>query len=388
MDFRLNEEQQLLHDTVFKFSKKEWEPKTLEIDAEARFPYWLWHKFREMGWCGLMVPEEYGGAGLGLLEMCIMFEAAAHAGGDTGTALAWGTHCTIGTIPIIKCGSPEQKQRYLPKLASGEWIGCFCLTEPNVGSDAAHVQCTAAHKGDHYVLNGSKMFITNGPNADVAIVIAATDKSRGASGLSAFIVEKGFSGFSVGKTLEKIGQHGSETSEIVFDNCIVPVENRLLDEGDGFKKVGAVNLEYERTGLTAIWAGNIGYNIDLAIAYAKQRVQFGHPIIEYAQIREKIAQMQLEYDICKLLMYSAASKKDRGEFAPLEATEFKVFCAQASVRSALEAIQIHGGYGLMREYKVERSLRDSKLGQVGAGTEQMLLELIARITTGSRSLTI
>lgn len=187
MDFRLNEEQQLLHDTVTKFTKKEWEPKTLEIDAEAKFPYWLWQKFQEMGWCGLMIPEEYGGAGLGLLEMCIMFEAAGHAGGDTGTALAWGTHCTIGTIPIIKCGNQEQKQRYLPKLASGEWIGCFCLTEPNVGSDAAHVQCTATRKGDHYVLNGTKMFITNGPNADVAIVIAATDKSRGAGGLSAFI---------------------------------------------------------------------------------------------------------------------------------------------------------------------------------------------------------
>lgn len=388
MDFRLTDEQQMLHDTVFKFAKNEWEPHTLEIDAEAKLPMWLWEKFREMGWCGLMIPEEYGGTGLGLLETCIMFEAATHAGGDIGTALAWGTQCTIGSIPIIKCGSEEQKKKYLPKIASGEWISCFCLTEPNVGSDAAHVQCTAVRDGDHYVLNGTKMFITNGPNADVAIVIAATDKSKGAKGVTAFIVEKDFPGYSVGKKLDKIGQHGSETSEIIFDNCIVPAENRLLGEGDGFKKVGAVNLEYERTGLTAIWAGNLGYNLDLSIAYAQQRVQFGHPIVQYAQIREKIAQMQIDYDISKLLMYNAAWRKDYEEFAPLEATEFKVFTGQASVRSALEAIQIHGGYGLMREYKVERSLRDTKLGQVGAGTEQMLLELIARIKTGARSLTI
>lgn len=388
MDFNLSDEQKLLHDTVYKFSKNEWEPRTLEIDEEAKLPMWLWKKFREMGWCGLMIPEEYGGSGLGLLEMCIMFEAATHAGGDIGTALAWGTHCSIGSVPIIMCGNEEQKKKYLPKLASGEYIGCFCLTEPNVGSDAAHVQCTAVRKGDHYVINGTKMFITNGPNADLAIVIAATDKSLGARGVSAFIVEKGFEGFSVGKKLDKIGNHGSETSEIIFDNCIVPVENRLMEEGEGFSRVGAVNLEYERTSLTAIWTGNIGYNLNLSIAYAKQREQFGQQIVKYAQIREKIAQMQIDYDICKLLMYKAASKKDSGEFAPLEATEYKVFCGQASVRSALDSIQIHGGYGLMREYKVERSLRDAKLGQVGAGTEQMLLELVARIATQTRSLTI
>ncbi len=386
MDFSLSDQEQMLHDTVYKFAKNEWEPRTLEIDKEERFPMWLWDKFKEMGWCGLMIPEEYGGAGLSLLELCTMFEAAAHAGADIGTCLAWGTHCTIGSLPIVFCGNEEQKKKYLPRLASGEWIGCFCLTEPNVGSDAAHVQCTAVRKGDHYVLNGTKMFITNGPNADLAVVFAATDKSRGAKGVSAFIVERKFPGYSVGKRLDKIGMHGSETSEIIFDNCIVPVENRLLEEGAGFTKVGAKILEYERNSLVAIWTGNLGYNYDLSANYAKQRTQFDYPIIRFPQIRERLVHMKLDYDISKLLMYRAASKKDSGKDGPLEATEYKIFTGQASQRSASEAIQIHGGYGLMREYKVERSLRDAKLVQIGAGTEQVLTELVARLITDTRSL--
>lgn len=388
MDFTLTEEQRMLHDTVYKFVKSEWEPRTIEIDEKDEFPWWLWQRLRELGWCGLMIPEEYGGAGLGALDAAIMFEAAGHAGADTGAALAWATHVVIGTIPIVLCGSPEQKKKYLPKLASGEWISCFCLTEPNVGSDASNVQCTAVKKGDHYVLNGTKMFITNGPIADVAVVIASTDKSKGARGVSAFIVEKSFPGFSVGKKLDKIGQRGSETSEVIFDNCIVPEENRLLEEGDGFAKVGAANLEYERIVLPAIWVGTLGYNLDLAVSYAQQRTQFGHPIVRFPQIREMLARMKMDYDIAKLLMYRAAWMKDQGMPCALEATMFKVFVGQSSMRSAIEGMQVHGGYGMMREYKIERSLRDAKLTAVGGGTEQVLNEVIARIITGTRSVTM
>lgn len=388
MDFNMSAEQQLLHDTVFKFVKKEWEPRTLEIDESNRFPLWLWERFKELGWCGMMIPREYGGSGLSLLDTCIALEAATHAGADIGSALAWATHLSIGSIPLLVCGNEQQKQKYLPKLASGEWMSCFMLTEPNVGSDAAAVETTAVREGDFYIINGTKTFITNAPTADVGIVMASTDRSKGPKGLTAFMVDMHAEGITVGEPFNKIGPRGSEQAEVHFDNVRVPVEDRILEEGDGFIKVGVQNLEYERTCLTSLWTGALGYNIDLAVSYAKERRQFGKPIIQYAQIREKIAQMKMEYDICKLLMCKAASKKDAGEQAPLEATEFKIFVGQSGVRSAAEAIQIFGGYGLIKEYKIERSLRDAKLAQIGAGTEQMLLEIIARITTGTRSLTI
>jgi alkylation response protein AidB-like acyl-CoA dehydrogenase len=202
------------------------------------------------------------------------------------------------------------------------------------------------------------------------------------------MVDMHASGITVGQPFDKIGPRGSEQSEVHFDHVKVPVEDRILEEGEGFIKVGVQNLEYERTCLTSIWAGNLGYNIDLAVEYAKSRVQFGHPIVQYAQISEKIAQMKIEYDICKLMMYKAASQKDSGQQAPLEASEFKVFVGQCSCRSALEAMQIFGGMGLLKEMKIERSLRDAKLSQIGAGSEQMLLEIIARMVTGTRSLTI
>lgn len=388
MDFRLTEEQQMLHDAVYRFAKNEWEPRTQEIDESNQFPLWLWEKLRENGWCGIMVPTQYGGAGLGLTEACIAFEAATHAGGDTGAALGWATHCSIGTLPIVLCGNEEQKQKYLPKLASGEWISCFMLTEPNVGSDAAGVECTAVLNGDHYVLNGTKTFITNARVAKLGLILASTDKSRGAGGLTAFIVEMDSPGISIGPPFNKIGNRGSEQSEVSFDNVMIPVENRLMGEGDGFKKVGVQNLEYERTALTAIWTGVLGYNISLAAAYAKQRKQFGHPIISFAQIREKLALMQMDYDIAKLLMNKSCWLKDNGLPGAMESTEYKVFIGQANMRSAAEAIQIFGGYGLLKECKIERSLRDAKLAQIGAGSEQMLLEVITRMITGTRSLTI
>ncbi|MEN6348352.1 MAG: acyl-CoA dehydrogenase family protein [Syntrophomonas sp.] len=388
MDFKLTEEQKMLHDAVYNFTKKEWEPRTVEIDESNQFPMWLWEKLRGNGWCGIMVPEQYGGAGLGLTEACIAFEAATHAGGDTGATLGWATHCSIGTLPIVLCGTPEQKEKYLPKLASGEWISCFALTEPNVGSDAAGVECTAVLDGDSYILNGTKTFITNARIANLGMVLASTDRSKGAGGLTAFIVEMDSPGITCSSPFNKIGNRGSEQSEVHFDNVRIPIENRLLGEGDGFKKVGVQNLEYERTALTAIWTGVLGYNIDLAVAYAKQRQQFGQPIIRYAQIREKIAQMQMDYDIAKLLMAKSCWLKDNGLPGAMESTEYKVFIGQANMRSAADAIQIFGGYGLLKDYKIERSLRDAKLAQIGAGSEQMLLEVITRMISGTRSLTI
>lgn len=388
MNFDMSPEQKLLHDTIYKFVQKEWEPRTIEIDDSNRFPMWLWERFREEGWCGLMIPKEYGGAGLGLLETCIILEAATHAGGDIGSTLAWATHLSIGSVPLLLCGNEEQKKKYLPKMASGEWMSCFMLTEPDVGSDATSIGTTAVREGDHYIINGTKTYITNAPTADIGMMMAVTDKSKRAKGITAFIVDMHAEGITVGEPMDKIGPRGSEQAEVHFDNVKIPVEDRLLEEGEGFIKVGVQNLEFERTCLTSIWTGALGYNLDLAVDYAKTRVQFGHPIVQYAQIRDKIAQMKMEYDICKLLMYQAATKKDAGEFAAMEATQFKVFCGQCGVRSASEAMQIFGGAGLLKEMKIERSLRDAKLGQLGAGSEQMLMELIARLVTGTRSLTI
>jgi alkylation response protein AidB-like acyl-CoA dehydrogenase len=388
MDLRFNEEQQRLHDTAYKFAQNEWEPKTLEIDESNRFPMWLWEKFRELGWCGLLVPEEYGGAGLGMLETCLMIEAAVHGGGDVGSALTWASHLSIGSVPILKCGNEAQKQKYLPKLASGEWMSCFMLTEPNVGSDATGVETTAELKGDYYVINGTKTFITNAAKADVGMLMASTDLSKKARGLTAFMVDMHADGITVSEPFDKIGPRGSEQSEVHFDNVKVPVEDRIMEEGEGFVKVGVTNLEFERTGLACIWTGLQGYSIDLAVKYANERQQFGHPIAQYAQIRDRIAQMRLDYDVSKLLMYQAASKMDNHEPAMLESVEYKVYNSQASIKTAVEAMQVFGGYSLMKEYKIERSLRDAKLAAIGAGSEQMLLEIIARATTGVRSLTI
>jgi len=388
MDFRLSEEQERLVKTVQDFTRKEWEPRTIEIDESNEFPMWLWDRWKDLGWCGLMIPKEYGGAGLGLLDTCLMIEAATSAGADTGCALTWATHLAIGTVPIILCGNEEQKKKYLPKLATGELMSCFLLTEPNVGSDAAAVECVAVREGDHYIVNGTKTFITNAKKADIGMLMTSTDKTKKAKGLTAFIVDMKSPGITISEPFNKIGNRGSEQSEVFFDNVKIPVENRLLEEGDGFKKVGVQNLEFERTCLTCIWLGTLGYNIDLTVKFAKERVQFGHPIIQYAQIREKIANMKMDYDIGKLLMYKAAWQKDAGIPAPIEATEFKIFTGRAGVTSASEAIQIHGGYGVVKDYKIERSLRDAKLGQIGAGSEQMLLEIITRIITLTRSLTI
>jgi len=387
MDLRLTEEQQSLYDTAYKFAQKEWEPKTLEIDDENRFPLWLWDKLKENGWLGLLVPEEYGGAGLGLLETCLIMEAAVRAGGDVGSALTWGSHLTIGSVPILTCGNEAQKEKYLPKLASGEWMSCFMLTEPNVGSDAAGVETTAERKGDYYIVNGTKTFITNAAKADVGMLMASTDLSKKAKGITAFMVDMHSEGITIGEPFDKIGPRGSEQSEVHFNNVKVPVEDRILEEGEGFIKVGVTNLEFERTGLASIWTGLQGYSIDLAVKYACEREQFGHKIAEFPQIRDRIAQMRLEYDISKLLMYQAASKIDNGEKGMLESTEYKVYNSQACIRTALEAMQIFGGYSLIKEYKIERSLRDAKLSSIGAGSEQMLLEIIARATTGVRSMT-
>jgi len=388
MDLRLSEEQQSLIDTAYRFAQNEWEPRTLEIDESNRFPLWLWEKFRELNWCGLLIPEEYGGAGLSMLDACLLMEAAVHGGGDVGSALTWGSHVTIGSVPILTCGNEAQKEKFLPKFASGEWMSCFMLTEPNVGSDAAGIETTAELKGDYYLVNGTKTFITNAAKADWGMLMASTDRSKKARGITAFMVDMHADGVTVGEPFDKIGPRGSEQSEVHFDNVKIPVEDRILEEGEGFIKVGLTNLAYERTGLGPMWTGVQGYSIDLAVKYANEREQFGHKISCYSQIRERIAQMRIDYDISKLLMYQAACKVDCGEDAMVAASEYKVFNSRASMQNAIEAMQIFGGYSLIKEYKIERSLRDAKLATIGAGSEQMIMEIIARATVGGRSLTI
>jgi alkylation response protein AidB-like acyl-CoA dehydrogenase len=266
----------------------------------------------------------------------------------------------------------------MPKIASGEWVGAFGLTEPGAGSDAASVRTTATRKGDYYLLNGTKMFITNGPIADVLVVIAITDKEKKAAGISALIVEKGFPGYSVGRELKKMGVKASTTGELVFEDCPVPAQNILRREGEGFL-VALGTVEWDRSTLMAPFLGALAYAVDACVKYAKERVQFGRPIASFQAIQHKLADMKVILEATRLLIYRVAWLKDQGKFTnPVEAAAAKLFVGEFGMKAASDAVQIHGGYGLMHEYPVERIFRDAKLGAIGGGTSEIMRLIIAR----------
>jgi alkylation response protein AidB-like acyl-CoA dehydrogenase len=360
-----------------KFTKEQLAPFSEEQDARGEFSWDNWRKLAKMGLLGLPLPEEYGGSGASALATTLAMEATGHGGLDGGTSMAWGAHTILVGVPIWLTGTTAQKERYLPKVASGEWIGGFGLTEPGSGSDAAAMRTIAEKRGDRYILNGSKMFITNGPIGDVFIVFAVTDKKKGNRGISAFIVEKSFPGFSTGKELAKMGNRTSVTSELFFDNCEVPAENLLGQENLGFIQVGKQTLEWERSCMIAPLVGGMQYILEESIKYAKERVQFGQPIANFQAIQRKLVEMKIAIDASRLLIYRVAAMKDKQQPAMMEASIAKLFVTESTQRVAYHGVQIFGGYGYIHEYPVERFYRDCRLTTIGAGSSEVQKLIIA-----------
>ncbi|HEY5493063.1 MAG TPA: acyl-CoA dehydrogenase family protein [Candidatus Anoxymicrobiaceae bacterium] len=382
MDFRITEEQELFKKSVIEFAQKEIMPGAAERDDEARFDRDVWDKAAEFGLMGLPYPEEYGGSGASVFETALAGEALGYGGLDAGFCLSWGAHVVIGGIPIWQLGTEEQKKKYLPKIASGEWITGLGLTEPEAGSDAAGLLTTAEKKDGFYVLNGTKTFITNGPIGEVFVILAKTDKEKGAAGISGFIVEKGFPGFSVGKEIHKTGNRSSPTSELIMDNCEVPAENLLGEENQGFMGVALATLEWERSVMLAAAIGGQEVQLEQCIKYAKERKQFGRPIASFQAVQFMLADMKMWLETSRWILYKVAWNKDQGIMDPLMASVSKLFITEVALKAARNAIQIHGGYGYTKEYAVERAYRDAQLGVLGGGTSEIQRWIIGRLLVG------
>jgi acyl-CoA dehydrogenase len=380
MDFDIPENLRLMVDTVRRFVKQDLEPISRQVEDEDRIPEDIVEKMRDLGLFGLAIPEEYGGLELGLLGECLVYEELSKANACFRTRI--GTNNGIGAQGIVLDGTSEQKQKYLPKLASGEWTGCFALSEPEAGSDASNVQTTAQIKNGHWVLNGRKHFITNGDIADVASVFALTDRSKKArGGITAFIVEKTFPGFYVGTIERKMGLRGSHTSELIFDDCQVPMENVIGGEaqiGQGFK-TAMKTLDKGRLTMGASALGSAQKLLDLSIEYARQRVQFGRPIAEFQAVQIMLADMATQIYAGRQMLYHAACLRDsKGEAVIKEASMVKLFCTEMANRVADMAVQIHGGMGYMKDFPVERFYRDLRLTRIYEGTSEIQRVVIAR----------
>jgi len=377
MDFELNDEQQMIRKMVREFAEKELAPRAAEVDAQGQFPWEAIRKMGELGLLGLNVPEAYGGVGADMVSYALAIEEIARACGSTALTVAAHALCTT---PLALFGNEEQKRKYLVPLAQGK-LGAFGLTEPGAGSDAASLKTTATRDGDWWVLNGSKIFITNGGLADVLIIVAVTDKSKGTKGISAFIVEKGTPGFTPGREEEKMGLRGSLTSQLFFENCRVPAANLLGNEGDGFKYALAT-LDSGRIGIGAMSVGLAQAALEASLRYAKERVQFGQPIANFQAIQWMLADMGTQIEAARLLVYRAAALKDKGQRFTKEAAMAKLFASEMAERACHKAIQIHGGYGYVREYAVERFYRDVRLCEIGEGTSEVQRLVIARQLLG------
>ncbi|HXG93993.1 MAG TPA: acyl-CoA dehydrogenase family protein [Blastocatellia bacterium] len=377
MDFAIPQEYLDFKEAVYRFSKERLAPRAEELDARGEFSRENWREMAGMGLLGLPFPSKWGGSEASPLAVCIAMEAMATAGVDAGTPLAWGAHTILCGVPIWLIGTEQQKEKYLPKISSGEWIGAFALTEPGSGSDAAAMKTTAERRGDRWILNGSKMFITNAPVADVFIVFASTARAAGNRGISAFIIERNSPGFSVGKDLMKMGNRTSVTAELSFDNCEVPEENLLGPVDEGFIAVGKETLEWERSCMIAPIIGGMEFMLDSSTAYAKERKQFGRPIAEFQAIQHKLADMKIAIEGARLLIYRVAWLKQQGKRAMVEAAIAKLWATEAAIRVSYDAVQIFGGYGYIHDYPAERFYRDARLGTIGAGTSEVQRMIIA-----------
>ncbi|MFP5297648.1 MAG: acyl-CoA dehydrogenase family protein [Actinomycetota bacterium] len=384
MDFSHGEEQLEFYRSVKDFAASVVEPGAHERDVEGRFDRDVWDRLGEFGLLGLPIPEEYGGSGADIITTCLALEALAEGGHDAGLGLSVGAHVTIGTVPIWLHGTEDQKTKYLPKLCSGEWIGAMAITEPEAGSDTASIKCRARRDGDDWIINGSKIFITNGSIADTVIVIAVTDQDAGAGqGVSAFIVEKGTPGFVVDRDLDKMGTRSSPLSLLHFDDCRVPGENLLGQEGSALWQIAFECFDWERTVMIAGSVGSMKATLDASIKYAQERIAFGKPIAKHQAIQHKIAEMKARYDAARLVLYRAAWLKQEGKEHQAEASVAKYLVAEFGMQNALEATQIFGGYGYIKEFPVERSIRDAKLISIGGGTSEIQKMIIARTLLGS-----
>ena len=373
--FRLTDDQEQLRDTIRKFAAREIAPHVMEWDEASEFPAAVVKQLGELGLMGIIVPEEYGGSGLGYAEYMLAIEELSAVDGSIGIILA--SHNSLGTNHIYVAGNEQQRRRYLPKLASGEWLSAWGLTEPGSGSDAAGARTSAVRKGDDWVLNGNKIFITNGHYADVAVVIAVTDKTAGTHGLSAFVVEKGTPGFRPGKKENKLGLRASDTSELIFEDCVIPGENLLGKLGEGFVDSLRI-LDGGRISIAALSLGIARGAYDAARKYVRERRQFGKAISEFQGIQWKLADMATQLDAARLLTLRAATMKDAGEKTTLASAMAKLHASEVAVRICDEAVQLHGGYGFIKDFPVEKFYRDVKLCTIGEGTSEIQRLVIAR----------
>ncbi|MBX5452646.1 MAG: isovaleryl-CoA dehydrogenase [Acidobacteriia bacterium] len=375
LDFQLGEAVDALRETVARFASAEIAPRAAEIDRSNNFPPDLWRKLGALGVLGITVEEEYGGAGLGYLEHCVVMEEISRASASVG--LSYGAHSNLCVNQIRRNGTEQQKRRYLPKLISGEHVGALAMSEANAGSDVVSMQLRAERRGDRYILNGTKMWITNGPDADVLVVYAKTDIKAGPRGITAFIVERGFPGFSSSPKLDKLGMRGSNTCELVFENCEVPAENVLGLEGEGVRVLMS-GLDYERVVLSAGPLGIMQACLDVVIPYIHERRQFGQPIGEFQLIQAKLADMYTTLNAARAYVYAVARACDAGGATRKDAAGVILFAAERATWMALEAIQCLGGNGYINDYPAGRLLRDAKLYEIGAGTSEIRRMLIGR----------
>ncbi|MBZ5646472.1 MAG: acyl-CoA dehydrogenase [Acidobacteriia bacterium] len=375
MDFQPNEEQLQLKKSVREFAEREILPHVMEWDEASHFPCEIVKELGRLGLMGVIFPQEYGGAGMGYVEYVTTIEELSRVDGSIGIIVA--AHTSLCSNHIFIAGSEEQKKKYIPKLATGEFIGAWGLTEPGAGSDAGSARMTAVRKGNKWVLNGTKTFCTNGHYADVLVVIAVTDKTAHTHGLSAFVVEKGTKGFKPGKKENKLGLRASDTAELIFEDCEIPLENLVGKEGDGFVDAMRV-LDGGRISIAALALGMAQGAYESALKYSKQRKQFGKLISEFQAIQWKLADMATEIDAAQLLTMRAADMKDKGMKTTLESSMAKLYASEVAVRCANEGVQIHGGYGFVKDYPAEKFYRDVKLCTIGEGTSEIQRLVIAR----------
>jgi len=375
LSFDLSDEINLVRDTVYQFAQAELIPRAEEIDRDNQFPTDIWRKFGDLGLLGITVDENYGGSGMGYQAHVIAMEEISRASASVG--LSYGAHSNLCVNQIFKNGNEEQKQKYLPKLCSGEHVGALAMSEPNAGSDVVSMKLKAEKKGDHYVLNGTKMWITNGPEASTYVIYAKTDINAGPRGITAFIVERDSPGFSRSQKLDKLGMRGSNTCELVFENCEVPKENILGQEGKGVNVLMS-GLDFERTVLSGGPVGIMQACMDIVIPYIHDRQQFGQSIGEFQFIQGKVADMYTELMASRSFLYAVAKACDRGQNSRKDAAAVILFVSEKATQMALQAIQILGGNGYINEFPTGRLLRDAKLYEIGAGTSEIRRMLIGR----------
>ncbi len=376
MDFELNEQQQMIRDMARKFADERVAPLAEKTDKEHAFPAEIIREMGEMGLMGVAVPEEYGGAGMGYVEYVLAMEEISRACASTGVIMS--VNNSLVCDPLLRFGTEEQKKKYLVPLASGEKLGAFSLSESGAGSDAAAVSCRAKEDGDSWVLNGTKLWCTNGNEADTVILFASTDPDKGSRGISAFIIEKGTPGFSVGKLEDKLGIRGTSTAEFVLEDCRIPKENLLGERGQGYK-IALITLDGGRIGIAAQALGIGKAALDAARRFAQERHQFGQPIASFQAIQWMLAEMATELECARLLTYEAASLKDAGKPFTIYSAMCKLKASETASLCANKALQIHGGYGYTTDYPVERHLRDAKITEIYEGTNEIQRLVIATL---------